>query len=412
MRLPGRRWLLALALFAGIAGVWIAGAKLSQTLLLRGLSAEISSGDTDRALRSIAELEELDVRGVSILVKAAQHSEERVASAAQAAIALLLTRWRHEGEGTLATGLYERRLTQLSAALDESMPSTASFAAADWAHRTAERLLKLSDRIPPGNRVALIGHCEAVLDRTADSLQTAPFSTPEPPELASVSAAPIENPSAPNALRIRPANPVETGSPPRDETSEWKVLDTVATPPQKTLDSNDASWQPQWNAPEVVSQVKTYPPRRAEPFALAAAKPSASLNHWTDRDLLSIWCLQSALPVGDSIPREMISLTYRNELATRGYRDLREGILLAVLSNRPKDRMAVVNRLLTSSVSDAPNWLLYLARDEAPQVRRAAISALLTCRDRRILAVIHDLALHDDDPQVAELAPQIGKLLR
>jgi hypothetical protein len=99
-------------------------------------------------------------------------------------------------------------------------------------------------------------------------------------------------------------------------------------------------------------------------------------------------------------------------LATRGLSGVRIDRVAAILSPRPTDRLRLIDDLLLSSRSGASGWLLLLARDESPQVRRAAILALITSRDRRILTLMHELALHDLDPQVAALASQIDKLLR
>jgi hypothetical protein len=117
-------------------------------------------------------------------------------------------------------------------------------------------------------------------------------------------------------------------------------------------------------------------------------------------------------PLAGPLDRETRLTGVAQLLAARGYRNVHFNRAAAAMSSKPADRLELVEGLLTSSGRDATNWLLLMARDESPQVRRSAILALVTSRDRNILELTRELALRDLDPQVAELAPQIENLLR
>ena len=58
---------------------------------------------------------------------------------------------------------------------------------------------------------------------------------------------------------------------------------------------------------------------------------------------------------------------------------------------------------------DAARWLMWLAADPQPEVRRAAITTLATTGDPGLLERVEDMARKDSDEQVQALADQIAK---
>ena len=418
MSISPRQTAALLALIAGSAVISVIAVKISHRLLLRGLAAEVASNDSARAIGAVRELERVGSDGLPALSIAALGPPSEVSTAAQRAIEQLLGEWQREHYLQPTSGDYDRRLLKLAEALASAAASTQHPAHdAVWAHRMAQRLLQLADQIPEGERAPLVLRCEDVLDATRPRIaRNRPLA--EPPAIEVVTK---ESPSPALALP-RETEPVKsvvgedsfaTAFVLRDKRSsstEAQPSEPIVPTPGLAASATPATaapWQARWSTPAVAAQPGTNPAAPAELRALALRmEPS-------DRELLRLWFVHAVMPhLAGPIEREARLATLQLALAARGFRDTRSDWIIASLSQRPADRLGLVDTLLTSSGRDAASWLLLLARDEAPPVRRAAILALITSRDRRILTLTHELALHDLDPQVAALAAQIGQLLR
>ncbi|MEX2169923.1 MAG: hypothetical protein WD851_11480 [Pirellulales bacterium] len=418
MSISPRRTAALLTLLAGSAVISVSAVKISHRLLLRGLAAEVASNDSARAIGAVRELERVGSDGLPALSIAALGPPSEVSTAAQRAIEQLLGEWQREHFLQPTSDDYARRLLKLAEALASAAAST-QHPAHDpiWAHRMAQRLLQLADRIPEGERAPLVLRCEDVLDATRPRIaRNRPLA--EPPAIEVVTN---ESPS-PSLALPRETEPVKSVvgedsfatafalSDKRSSSSEAQPAEPIVPTPgfaASATPAADAPWQARWSTPAVAAEPIANLPTPAE---LQAVAPQMEPS---DRELLRLWLVHALMPpVAGPIERQARLATLRLALAVRGFRDVRSDWIIASLSQRPADRLGLVDTLLTSSGRDAASWLLLLARDEAPPVRRAAILALITSRDRRILTLTHELALHDLDPQVAALAAQIGKLLR
>lgn len=413
MRL-GRRTFHLLAIFIGSAVITVAAMKLSHRFVLRGLAAEVASEDAARAQQAIGELKRMGVAGAPTLVAIACSGRGESSEAAQHSVGQLLDVWERDQKLHANDRKYAERLAVLATSLQSAAANELPADAAVWARRTIVELLRRAEQIPIGQRAALVRTCEQVLNRTQGAQSVAsPVASDGPNVVTSNPAAP-----APQAQPVE--SPIFENSEPQSTSPPDEVARTTgivnSTPiatmkarpnPLRAPPPHDVRWEPKWNAP-AVSQQAAAPMPQPEVTPVPTANESPS-----DRDLLRLWLLHTALsPVIGDLECATIRAAFEHSLASRGFSSLRFEWIVASLSQRSVDRMRLIDELLVSFRSDAPAWLLFLARDESPQVRRAAIVALITSRDRRILALTHDLALRDLDPQVAALAPQIGKLLR
>ncbi len=100
------------------------------------------------------------------------------------------------------------------------------------------------------------------------------------------------------------------------------------------------------------------------------------------------------------------------ELARRGFRP--SWLRLAAWINHPEAtvRRDRIGRLIGMSGVDARPWLLWLARDEAPEVRLAALSRLMVSGDPTLLGRVRQMALEDDDPRIQDLAQRAERIAR
>jgi hypothetical protein len=354
-----------------------------------------------RALRAIGELERIGASGMPVLVAAACGSRHQVAFAARRAIDNRIEVQNRDNAECL---------TALAEALAIATRNATSAETAVWAHRTAERLLRMAEIVPAGRRVGLVFHCEQVLDRTRDAI-AAQAPAPEPMNAAKPAptvpaAAPpqltvCENPPSPDVLPTEPVAPIIA--------MESNPPATPDTPPGNSLrlaEPKELPWQPHWSRPGIGGSSADTP----VPVTPPTPVPFGQLS---DRDVLQFWLGHAAIPPFDGPLERIVRLTMLQQtLASRGFTGMRVDRVAALVSPTTAHRLQLIDALLVSSHSGASTWLLMLARDKSPQVRRAAILALITSRDRRILQLTHEMALHDRDPHVADLAPQIGKLLR
>jgi hypothetical protein len=310
--------------------------------------------------------------------------------------------------------VYGERLAVVAAGLESATANELSADGAVWAQRIAVELLRRAEQIPIGQRATLVHTCEVVLNHTQIGPVAASPAINEDPVITKSLPAPLSSQEKPVNAQVFENLALPVASPPEEVTRSPEIVKSIriATKtghpiPREAPQPLNVRWEPKWNAP-AVSQQPAIPMTQPEaaPVATVTVEPS-------DRDLMSLWLIHTALPpVAGVLERAAILACFEQTLATRGFRSLRIEWAVSSLSKRRADRMRLVDALLVSFSSDAPAWLLLLAHDESPQVRRAAILALITSRDRRILALTHDLALRDRDPQVAALAPQIGRLLR
>lgn len=99
----------------------------------------------------------------------------------------------------------------------------------------------------------------------------------------------------------------------------------------------------------------------------------------------------------------------RRELARRGFSEVDLELARQLFSPDAEARKQLAQSVPRLASVDAARWLMWLAADPQPAVRRAAITTLATTGDPALLDRVEALARKDSDEQIQALADQIAK---
>jgi hypothetical protein len=91
-----------------------------------------------------------------------------------------------------------------------------------------------------------------------------------------------------------------------------------------------------------------------------------------------------------------------DELRRRGYTELDLRIAERLVDPDARIRLQLVQWLPQAPGIDAGRWLLWLARDDEPQVRKAAITVLATASDPSLRRQLERIAQEEQDPAVLQ----------
>ena len=97
----------------------------------------------------------------------------------------------------------------------------------------------------------------------------------------------------------------------------------------------------------------------------------------------------------------------RSVLAERGMVEAEIDLRIRLNSPQSSDRLRFVDEVSSLPSNSARRTFLWLLEDESGDVRLRALTALATTRHPEVLRVARDLAVHDEDPRVANLASQL-----
>ncbi|WP_168205207.1 HEAT repeat domain-containing protein [Bythopirellula goksoeyrii] len=99
-------------------------------------------------------------------------------------------------------------------------------------------------------------------------------------------------------------------------------------------------------------------------------------------------------------------------LRERGITDEELSVLDRLLSSDPADRLRLVGELKVLPARSARRWLQVLLGDKDAQVRLEALTALATTNDPHLVKFAREIAVHDQDSRVSELAARIMREAR
>jgi hypothetical protein len=125
-----------------------------------------------------------------------------------------------------------------------------------------------------------------------------------------------------------------------------------------------------------------------------ASDPIAGMD---SRELLRKWF---ASENGD---RQLIE----RELSRRGYGTLSKALVQQFFSEKPQDRMRLIDNVLAQPGGGSEAWLLLLAGDSDPDVRLFAVTFMATSNNTALVEKAWQVAIRDHDPRVADLAGRL-----
>ena len=161
----------------------------------------------------------------------------------------------------------------------------------------------------------------------------------------------------------------------------------------------------EWNAPagRPLAASQSRPPRTVTlPVSVEDAVPSDALNSLKAVDVLE---LMRRLRSDAEVQRA----TARRELLRRGFSEVDLELARQLFSPDVAARKQLALAVPRLASVDAAKWLMWLAADPQPEVRRAAITTLATTGDPGLLDRVQALARKDSDEQIQALADQIAK---
>jgi hypothetical protein len=372
---------------------------------------------------------------LDILVEAAASADPEIAQEAQLLVSGLLRRWQRRMEADRGLGGVARQLGELAAALKAH---DAAFSAADhpWLRKTAQKIMRLANRLPTSDAPAVAENCDAVLalvaarERSVAVLVNRELEAARPPEIRATSAPAQLLPnqrsattgsagaSAQPELAPRGVSPFTTSGDADDEDAadngggaSFNFEPAVGTPqlPEAMNQSQHRrNWQypaldaspaePIGRSPLQAGESSHEQPPSARFTAGKGSPPDVRpLENISSRELLRRWL--------DADGSEV--LPFDAELTRRGFVRLSARLVEPLFSPRAEDRLRLVDDVLTEPGIDARPWLMLLSEDSAGDVRLLAVTIMATSDDAALIEKAWQVSIRDRDPRIAGLASRL-----
>lgn len=422
----------------------ITAALISSAIGLRGhydrylaqrLGGELDTATDDRVEALLSEIAALDEAGLPVLVEALASERTIVSQAAQRTLVEEVRTWEK-----LRPRDSSRRLAVLAETLAGHSPRFSPTSASDSAD-IARRILRwpLDDGAVDRSRV--FADCETVIRAAADvRRQLAGSGVPSRYEYA----APLDkiggDRSSEQDSTRRPdtGGPLATGvplpgvsevpggglpyhTPGKPETipddhkpgpDDTVALDSstaagraIVQPRLLPIDPESSGPIPKFTGPTPSEHEPTRPMsffNRRITTASDSEGRNSPPSDWSTADTFS---LLGQLHGED---RQSRTLAQR-ELQRRGFAPAGFALADELFSPNPEVRRQLARRLPDIGFVDSTAWLLRLADDHDPDVRRTAISLIATTGDTKLVGRMERLARADPDPGVRRLADQIAR---
>jgi hypothetical protein len=398
-------------------------AALQRAEVVADLAAQVAHHDTPEATAALRQLAAMPRPPVDVLVTAATSADAHISHEAQLLVSSVLRRWQRRIEADRGVAGVARQLAELAQALDKHH---AAFSASDhaWLRKTAEKILRLANRIPSPHVPLLAPHCDAVLaavearERSLTSLVNHDLAAVPPPEITKA-AAPAEllsqqPPEPANSLRElsrRTVSPFAVSADNTDLEVEESDMGEKMDPAQRihvpALPEavNHPDQTPVWEHPGLDGTPALPISRPSIDDRTAAGKrppgtenaAHSSLEGVTSRELLRRWLEADGKQV----------LPVETELTRRGFVRLSARLVEPLFSNNAEERLRLVDDVLTEPGIDARPWLVLLADDADADVRLLAVTIMATSDDLTLIEKAWHVSIRDRDPRIAGLAGRL-----
>ena len=429
--------------FGTVAGL----AAWQRADVIADLADQVAHGDKSEATAAVRKLAAIPRPPLSVLVEAATSDERATAEAAQVEINRMLGQWQRQVDRKQRIGSVSSQVTELAATL---AAKRREFSSADfpWLSSAARKIVRIANKCPAKKTPLVALHCDeimAVVERhhtpvtghddetdgaqprdmvmpasSADQTESQharleqdfstfptwrmPASPPTDAQApAPIDSAPTQQPAANGSSdgnRLRSANGEQVNRESNGGDAVWRPAPNSGGP----------ATQPEWAQPmyRVVppAQAKTAtsdpaPPRRiTESLKHVPANPRAAAIE--TRRLLERW--------RDSKGNE--TQFVEHDLATRGFKKLPQRLVEQYLSDDADVRVHLVDSVLAEASVDARPWLALLADDEDADVRLTAVTVMATSNDKSLVEKAWQVAIHDRDPRIADLAGRLRERRR
>ncbi len=387
-----------------IWGVVLMLAHVQRAQFVGELSAILSAGSVREAETALQQLARLPEPPIEVIVAAATSPSRQVAQQAQLSISEMLRKWHCQFRKSNNQAQVSQRIARLAEALNKERNS---FLTIDypWLANTTKSLVRLANSASPRDPASLAVQCESLLLLTNnDAHQLAPANVPV--SAVSLAREPNDVFAPPSRLALQSIAVWEERD--KSHATESEFIKTPVVNESITHDHQQHGSPPksnEFNSPPTSGQSPRRPfseQQDASPLSDHATTskkvdPATQLQKLSSRDLLTRWL------TAYGTPKRQIEV----ELQRRGFGSLRKDIVRLALSNNTRARVELVYDLLNTPDRVAHAWLILLADDQNAEVRLAAITIMATSNDAELLEKAWQVALHDRDPRIAEVANRL-----
>lgn len=430
--------------FGTVAGL----AAWQRADVIADLADQVAHGDKAEATAAVRQLAAIPRPPLSVLVEAATSDERATAEAAQVEINRMLGQWQKQVDRKQRIGSVSGQVTELAATL---AAKRREFSSADfsWLSSATRKIVRIANKCPAKKTPLVALHCDEIMavverHRTLPAVGHDDETDGEQPQDVVVPsnaadqaesqhaqleqefsafpswrmpASPATDARSPAPIDSAPAHqPAANGSTDgnrlRSEKGEQVNRESNSGNAvwRPTPNSGDQAAQPEWAQPMYrivppepanTATGDPAPPRRiVESSKHAPVNPRAAAIE--TRRLLARW--------RDSKGNE--TQFVEHDLATRGFKKLPQRLVEQFLSDDADVRIHLVDSVLTEANVDARPWLALLADDEDADVRLTAVTVMATSNDKSLVEKAWQVAIHDRDPRIADLAGRLRERRR
>ena len=414
---------LAALMLAAIFFAWPRVSDWQQQRLAMRLVAELEQSPHVSIHGVLGEVATLGDPAIEALVVAATSQRADIALAARELIDHRLATWRIRAAAEAGFDL-SRPAGLLAVALATHVDKLGPFGQ-QWATRLALDIVDLSAECPPDEAALLLASCSKVLGEvpalgprmlTADrQTQEIEFPTRRR-ELPAVDLPPLLHEEPPPAGRTLSQSSTKATS--AVANSSDLPLVPEGTPPQASPRQGPlaSDWVPDWSARTSALEAIPQTPLVGDTENHA---PGAS-------DLVDVPSPQDMHELVSQLKREetrnlfdqlngaerFTAAAIREVLTARGFGGEELAIAGRLADGDAHERLQLIDDLKVLPARTARRWLRELLDDEDADVRLKALTALATPNDPGLIPIARNLAVHDSDHRVTELASQIVRQAR
>jgi hypothetical protein len=413
-------------------------AALQRADVIANLTDRLEQGSTAEATAAVRQLGAMPHPPLSTLVSAATHSDHEIADEAQLAISRVLRRCQRDIGSKRHVRSVARQLDELAELLDSNKRA---FSPQDqeWLAATAGKILRLSNRCSVGQTPLVAVHCDAIIETAAANKSADPpaesLDSPAIRPTSDDGRTPTQEPDGRDAGRARLEREFDAyasqqkSAPQLNDQSNRQMAGgsqskrrpsrttTAKTPDGTTMDedadtavlTNERQHDTSWSQP-VLRYLPAAPLAPSPAVSPVARTPGSNTLRIADANA-------TREKVADVPSRELIerwlsaqgfeASALKEALADRDFEPLHRQLAERLVSHDPRERMQLVDDVLTTPDINSRPWLTILADDSDADVRLAAVTIMATSSDPALIEKAWQTAIRDRDPRIADLATRL-----
>lgn len=395
--LPGGTWLwFAIGLAVG-AGGWLYTKRHLQASLAQQVEPNAAAKESLHALEALGILgSDTD----ALLVRGLEHTDTRVARTAWQKLGIRIDQW-----STLPLLQQQAQVEHLVKQLSQ-LPSTLPDPNQLLVRSLAAKLYALCVAINDPKLQATMSRCQLMLspDNLADTRSIAVDNSSQTIRPTEVLAPPEPLPnSLATRLQSAPVLPLDlpqTDSPTTNHPLHDTTLELTNTEPTNTNDESQATASS--SKPELPALVKT--PASVASYALPRIQQDSDVYDLGKITKIEIAELVRLLASDNPNITKAATLALRNH----GLNDYRIELATELATGSAVRRIELIQQLAISQDLDPRPWLVWMAEDGQPEVRRTAVSLLSSMMDPEIERSMRMLLFREQDEPTRD---QIRKVL-